>query len=984
MTEDASEKPLDARATVPSNLANTKPPLGEIESCFRRIFETLEVGFCISDRLPGEPIDFRHVMANQAFQRQSGLEDPVGKTMRELVPTIDDETMAGYARVAETGKPEVFPAYALGKWFEIEAVSTGRPGQIAVLFRDITAIRQAEEALRKGEQRKAFLLTLSDALRTEIDPDVVGRLATRMVADYFNVDRCHISRLSREEQKSWVSHETRKPGLPSLEGEYNLADFPESMRKAETGTLVFRDVQAAAELSVRDKANYSQLRIGALISPILRKGERNYVFGMAITSVQPRDWSPNDAPFLEEIAELVWSAIERTRAECALRESEERQSFLLKLSDALRPLQDALAVQEVAARLLGEHLNASRAFYFGARTAANDVLHVVQRDFYTRPGMASMVGEYSHNDFGQSFFSGLADGNIVVMEDVRAKDLTPSMSALYNAIRTSAWVVVPLIKDGQYAGGFVVLQEEARAWSSAEVDLVKEVAERTWSSLERARAEAALRETEQRLQLATAAAGLFGWELDIATGRAKVSGDARAAIGFEVPPDEAGRLPHVHPDDADRVAEALRRSQRTGQPLFIEHRLVGTATGETVWVRVQGRALTEGKLIGVTQNIDAQKKAELAKNHAEEQFRLFVDNVREYALVQTDPRGKITSWNPGAEHLFGYTTAEMIGQPFSTLVAEVQMKQRATIDELVDAGGGIQGEHAQWLTRKDASRFWARWVTETIHDRDGRVRGIAMVMRDETERQESEETVRRSLADKDHLLKELERSNQDLAKFAYVLSHDLVGPSQSVYAQGELLLKGREGKLNDGQHRLIAMMTQTAEGMDRLVKSMLESAQIGHGMLKREAISLAEVIDQISVRLAGAIQESAATIHRHPLPIIEADRTQMEQLFQNLIANAIKYRKPGDVPIITISAENANEELSFAVRDNGQGVPRTSLEPIFEPLVRLHGQDMPGTGLGLAICRKIVERHGGRIWAESEGVGLGTTIRFTLPRSKTT
>lgn len=176
--------------------------------------------------------------------------------------------------------------------------------------------------LHQLEERQSFLLKLSDTIRALPDPTTVAITVTRMVADHFKVDRCFISRISKEEGKAWVEHETRKPDLLSAEGEVNLADFPEVMRIAETNTMVFRDVQADPDLSVRDKAAVAGLGLGAFIAAVLRKGERNYFWDLVIATNEPRDWSPNDSLLLEEIAERTWVAIERTRTEKVLLETE--------------------------------------------------------------------------------------------------------------------------------------------------------------------------------------------------------------------------------------------------------------------------------------------------------------------------------------------------------------------------------------------------------------------------------------------------------------------------------------------------------------------------------------------------------------------------------------------------------------------------------------------------------------------------------------
>jgi signal transduction histidine kinase len=184
-------------------------------------------------------------------------------------------------------------------------------------------VRSAAEAdLHESKERQAFLLRFSDTIRPLIDPKEIATTATRMVADYFRVDRCFISRIAREQGKAWIEHESRKPHLASVEGEVNLADFPEVMRIAETRTMIFQDVPADQGLTARDKAALAGLSFGAFIAAVLRKGERNYFWDLVIATAEPRNWASTDAPLLEELAERTWVATERARAEKALMDTE--------------------------------------------------------------------------------------------------------------------------------------------------------------------------------------------------------------------------------------------------------------------------------------------------------------------------------------------------------------------------------------------------------------------------------------------------------------------------------------------------------------------------------------------------------------------------------------------------------------------------------------------------------------------------------------
>jgi signal transduction histidine kinase len=176
------------------------------------------------------------------------------------------------------------------------------------------------------------------------------------------------------------------------------------------------------------------------------------------------------------------------------------------------------------------------------------------------------------------------------------------------------------------------------------------------------------------------------------------------------------------------------------------------------------------------------------------------------------------------------------------------------------------------------------------------------------------------------------------------------------------------------------MISESAQTMQRLIASMLDFAQFGHGDIRREPVNISEIIRALQVILSDEIAESGAIISCSDLPVIEADRIQIQQVFQNLLTNAIKYRKSNETLRISISAQILDWAWIFAVQDNGTGIPADSLQRIFEPLKRLHGSEVKGTGLGLTLCRRTVGRHGGRIWAESGGPDCGATIRFSIPR----
>ena len=227
---------------------------------------------------------------------------------------------------------------------------------------------------------------------------------------------------------------------------------------------------------------------------------------------------------------------------------------------------------------------------------------------------------------------------------------------------------------------------------------------------------------------------------------------------------------------------------------------------------------------------------------------------------------------------------------------------------------------------------------------------------------------------------ELERSNAELEQFAYIASHDLQQPLQVLSGYLELLIDRHGPTLTDDARQLLERASASAAHMDRLIRDLLAYSRVGTASDSNfEPTSTAAALDQALDNLGAAITESGGKVEvGAELPVVWGDDMLLCQLFQNLIGNALKFHGPAK-PVVRVHSERRDEEWLFAVADNGMGIEPTNAERIFAMFERLQpSDDFPGTGIGLAICRKIVERHGGRIWVESE-VGRGSTFFFTLP-----
>jgi two-component system, sensor histidine kinase and response regulator len=225
---------------------------------------------------------------------------------------------------------------------------------------------------------------------------------------------------------------------------------------------------------------------------------------------------------------------------------------------------------------------------------------------------------------------------------------------------------------------------------------------------------------------------------------------------------------------------------------------------------------------------------------------------------------------------------------------------------------------------------------------------------------------------------ELKRSNEDLGQFAYVASHDLQEPLRQVTGFMKLLRDRYRSKLDDEADEFIQYATDGASRMSDLIRGLLDYSRVGAPGKKPGAVSCQEALDRALADLDVAISDSGARVTHDALPTLVADKTQVLQLLQNLIGNALKFRREGVAPEIHIGARHEGGQWVLCVRDNGVGIPAEEFDRVFAIFHRLHDrQEYPGTGIGLAICKRIVERHGGRIWVESK-VGVGTTFFFTL------
>jgi PAS domain S-box-containing protein len=342
-------------------------------------------------------------------------------------------------------------------------------------------------------------------------------------------------------------------------------------------------------------------------------------------------------------------------------------------------------------------------------------------------------------------------------------------------------------------------------------------------------------------------------------------------------------------------------------------------------------------------------------------------------MVVVNQAGEIALLNVQAEKQFGYHRDELLGQPVTNIIPE-GFAERIISDGLRSAADAIAQQIGTGIEligrRKNGSEFPIEIMLSPLEDAEGIL--VTAAIRDITGRKANEAELLRKVD-------ELYRSNEELQQFAYIASHDLQEPLRMVASYTQLLARRYKGRLDSDADDFIAFAVDGANRMQRLIQDLLAFSRVGTKGTELIETSSEDALQLALVNLRGAIEEGGAIVTHGPLPPVLADETQLIQLFQNLIGNAIKY-KGTEVPMIHVCAvRNGAERWQFSVEDNGMGIDAQYFERIFGMFQRLHKRDeFAGTGIGLAICKKIVERHGGNISIESQP-GHGSTFFFSMP-----
>lgn len=923
--------------------------IAQSEEKYRTLFESIDEGFCTVEVLfdaDGKPFDHRILQANPAFERQSGIANPEGKTVSELALGLEQDWNDLCAQVIHTGEPSrtEVRSDALNCWFDVLVSRVGGAAlrQVAIVFTDISDRKRAEATLQQTSTELERQLRKFDAIAASVPDfiytfDLSGRFtyisqsllnlwqktaAEAMGKNFFELDypEALAARLQNQIQQVIETRQPLKDETPYTSAfgtrayEYIFVPMFDATGAVEAVAGVTRDItdrkQAEAILQQTSAELESQVRkFDATLSTITdcvfsfdcdgrflyanqvlldlwgvtaaeaigkTMADLNYpadVEQQVLDDLQQvletgksvRNETPYTNPagvegYFEYILSPVFAAdltvesvvglsrdvSDRKRAEAALRHAADFNMFRISVSDALRPLIDPIEVQATASRLLGEYLGANRVAYFEVRGAD----YFVEQDYVN--GAAPLAGGYPIDSFGPKLLAAYRTGCTVFTSDVETdSNLSLDQQLAYAAIQIRAYIGIPLVKGGELVAGLAVHMAEPRSWTQEEVSLAEEVAERTWAAVERARAEAALRQSEEKSRniLESIAESFFALDQD-------------------------WRFTYMN-----QSAEALL------------DRAPGDLIGKNIWDEYPG----------------------LAGNELESVYR-------------------------GAMH-----------------------------DRMAMSRTAFYPDHDRWY---EVRTYPA-------------ANGIAVYFNNVTDRKAAEAEREKLLQQEQAAREEAQRANRIKDEFLAVLSHELRSPLNPILGWTRLL---QSRKLDEPRQReALATIERNAKLQTQLIEDLLDISRIMQGKLSLTVtpVSLAFVITAAveTVRLAAEVKNIQILLDLpDAITPVSGDAARLQQVIWNLLTNAVKFTPSGGQ--VTIELQQLDQFAQIQVTDTGKGVDSQFLPHVFEYFRQADAtttRKFGGLGLGLAIVRQIVEMHGGTVWAESQGENRGATFTVQLP-----
>ncbi len=838
----------------------------------------------------------------------------------------------------------------------------------------------------KTREIDRFLSELSAAWMPARDEKTLLRVTAEAVGRQLHVDHIFFSDVTPDASAATVEYVDTSEG-PCRKGPFAPGDYLSESGRADLVAgrpVVVSDVTTDSRTGFAS-VKYLEIGICAFVSVPLRN-DAGLQATLSVNTKSARIWLPDEVQLLEHVAARLWPAIERARAEDTLRQSEQRHGFLVRLFDALRPLSEPHEMQEVTARLLGEHLRVNRVNF-----ADIEGTNYIVRISWAKD-VAPLTGSGPAWLFGKGLSQPFRSGEPVSVNDVQTDPrLTKDESVNLLANHIASFAGVLLRKGGRWVSVLGVNNTLPREWTHAEVELIRDVAHHTWESIQRAQAELALREREQRLRLALDASGGGSWIWDATTNRLDWDDHFRTMYGFP-----AGQTPtvdawpaRVHEEDRPRLLALLAETlkSKTVESWDNVFRIV-RPDGTVLWIQSRGHVDRDvhgnvTRLTGLELDITERRRDEeaiLARRDEEHDrtLRMLLETATQ-GILSMDSAGKIVTANRALEEMFGWSPGELSGQSVELLLPP-ELRGRhidhRTAYFLAPSPRTLGASLSLLGMRKDRSTFPIEISVNHVATQSGG-HAIAFVT-DISERKEAEEQLRRSHAELEDRTAELELRTAQLSRLASELTlaeqntreqlartlHD--GLQQLLFSASLRLDRlSQRGALGTSESELLA---QAQSNLDNAISAsrslsveLFPPALHGTG-LPAAVTWLAEWMRE---KYGLEVQSSAD-------PLANSERRDVRTLvfesLRELLFNAVKHAQVDRVTVELMVGED--DTLLVTVTDQGIG---------FDPATLFNRFNSQRTGMGLFSIRERLMLLGGRLEVESSP-GQGTRFHLVAPR----
>lgn len=931
------------------------------------LFNSIDEGFVLGKAIRRDDgtSDFLYEDVNPAYTRMLGIDKEVliGRTAREAFPDLKEHWYEIVEKVG-FGRQSVYLedfAEPSSKWLNTYFSPFGAPeeGRIAGVLSDITARKKAEE-------RQAFLLKLNDAIRPLASPQEIQAVSADLLGKYLGANQAHYGEVVGEYVHVYHSYAA---GLPPMTGSFRHQDFgQQTIAGFRAGQVqVCANTTTDQNLSEAKRTVLASAYMGAYVAvPLVKGGE--WVAMLAVHNIEPRNWSQMETELVEEAAERTWAAVERAKAEQALRKAEEgyRHQLEKDVEQRTKELQESKELLQTAFDTTVTGLAV-----FNAVRDENKKIIDFEFQFLNKEAIRYYGGDLKGKRYAELHpgikLTEVFNHYVKAVEEAEPQDF----ELHYQIEGYDNWFRIIAVK---LSDGVLMSYEDITARKKAEAERQKHLT---------------------LLHQSEALASIGSWEYDIPTGKFTWSEGLYSL--FEIEP-EREVTPEIYLqlaiDEHKQIAEQVVKSIKgelapIDETLHLkineQERIVKIKT--TIIKDEEGRPI---RALGVDMDVTATQKAQA---QLKEQAH-FIQNTNQalpdILFVMSVDTKEIIYINHPVEKRLGYTNeqAKKMSHPFFDAIHEDDLPEVLVhIERMQDAA---DGEVREIEYRRVDGRGAVRWYKDrnSVFKRDaqGQVVQKVGITQDITESKKAEQELKDSN-------RSLRYANENLQQFASIASHDLQEPLRKLKMFTSVLNRYHNALPEEGKE-LIDKISITSDRMRKLISEVLQYSKIAYGAKEFVPTNLDSILKNVFGDLELLLEETKAVIdYKEPLPQIDAIPPQMNQLFYNLLTNALKFQKDQGKPVVTISfapvstAEirkhpELNEDkkyIGIRFSDNGIGFEQDYAEQIFQIFERLHPVDeFDGTGVGLALCKKIVENHSGHIYAVSR-VGEGASFYILLP-----